>query len=227
MTGQSVWIVVPAYNESRVIGEVISRLIGHNRSYNVVVVDDGSTDGTADTLRALPVHILTHPENLGQGAALATGIEYALRQNADVIVTFDADGQMRPEDIDILIAKLSQGFDVVLGSRFLDRKPEGMPILKKILLRLAVVFTKLTTGMKITDIHNGFRAFTADAAGGIEITQNKMAHASEILSEIARCNLKYCEVPVGIRYTEYSKAKGQSMLNFFNILYELLTGGKK
>jgi hypothetical protein len=90
-----------------------------------------------------------------------------------------------------------------------------------------VAFTKMTTGLEITDVHNGLRAFKADALGKIVITQNQMAHASEILSEIARNNLKYCEVPVGIRYTEYSKAKGQSILNFFNILYELLTGGKK
>jgi len=227
MAQQSVWVVIPAYNESRVIARVVGELVQCKASYNVVVVDDGSTDGTNSAVRSLPVHILTHPENLGQGAAIATGIEYALQQKADIVVTFDADGQMRPEDIDKLLAKLSEGFDVALGSRFLDRRPEGMPLVRKFLLRLAVVFTRITSGLRITDVHNGFRAFRADAVRKIVITQNQMAHASEILSEIARNNLKYCEVPVGIRYTEYSKAKGQSIFNFFNILYELLTGGKK
>jgi glycosyltransferase involved in cell wall biosynthesis len=130
MAQQSVWVVIPAYNESRVIAQVVGQLLKYNRLFNIVVVDDGSTDGTGSTVENLPVHILTHPENLGQGAALATGIEYALANDPDVVVTFDADGQMRPEDIEKLLSKLAEGFDVVLGSRFLGQRAECMPLVK-------------------------------------------------------------------------------------------------
>jgi polyprenyl-phospho-N-acetylgalactosaminyl synthase len=227
MSNFSIWVVIPAYNEQKVIGNVLRELVDYNKALNVVVVDDGSSDGTAEQASRLPVHLLRHSVNLGQGAALATGIDYALQQKADVVVTFDADGQMKPADIDRLVEKIVEGFDVALGSRFLNVQPEGMPALKKILLRLAVIFTRATGRLKVTDIHNGLRAFRADAIRKIVITQNQMAHASEILSEISRNKLRYCEVPVSIRYTDYSKEKGQSMLNSINILYELLTGGRK
>ena len=228
MADSSVWVVIPAYNEAEVIEEVLRELLDYNSSYQVVVVDDGSSDGTATAAGGLPVHVLVHPINLGQGAALATGIEYALREKAETIVTFDADGQMRPQDIGVLVNEVvSSGVDVALGSRFLTSAPGGMSRMKKIVLKLAVVFTKLTTGLKITDAHNGIRVFKAEALREIDITQNRMAHASEILSEIARNKLTYREVPVTIRYTQYSKAKGQSIFNSINILYELFMGGKE
>ena len=228
MQKPSVWVVIAAYNEDKVIADVLREIIQCNPSYSIVVTDDGSTDNTASVVSSLPVHLLVHPVNLGQGAALATGIDYALSHNADVVVTFDADGQMSPKDIDTLVKKVTEdGFDVALGSRFLSRSVEGMPALRKTLLKLAVIFTRLTSGLKISDIHNGFRAFSAEAAKKITITQNRMAHASEILTQIASKKLKYCEVPVSIRYTEYSKGKGQSISNAINILYELLTGNKK
>jgi glycosyltransferase involved in cell wall biosynthesis len=228
MTNLSIWVVIPAYNEQPVLGNVLRELVEHNPSFNIVVVDDGSTDSTAEeAARQRRVHLLRHPINLGQGAALATGFEYALVNKADVVVTFDADGQMNPSDIDKLIEKIGEGYDVVLGSRFLNVQPEGMPALRKFLLKLAVIFTRATGRLEVTDIHNGLRAFRSDALKKIVITQSQMAHASEILSEIARNRLKYCEVPVSIRYTDYSKAKGQSILNSINVIYELLTGAKK
>jgi glycosyltransferase involved in cell wall biosynthesis len=225
---QMVWVVIPAYNESQVLKEVLGELRDYNRSYNIVVVDDGSSDETASVASGFDVHILRHPVNLGQGAAIATGIEYALREGADIVVTFDADGQMSAEDIGAVVNEvLKEGIDVALGSRFLTARPKGMPRVKKTGLKLATIFTELSTGLKITDTHNGLRAFRAEALRKIVITQNRMAHASEILSEIARNKLTYREVPVTIRYTEYSKAKGQSIFNTINILYELFTGGGK
>ena len=228
MTNSSVWIVVPAYNEAQILAEVLRELLEYDSSYHVVVVDDGSSDSTAGVAGGFGVHVLSHPVNLGQGAAIATGIKYALRQGAEVIVTFDADGQMCPADISVLVNEVSNGgVDVALGSRFLGTKPEGISGVKQIVLKLATVLTKLSTGLDITDTHNGIRAFKAEAAGKIVITQNQMAHASEILSEIARNKLSFHEVPVTIRYTTYSKAKGQSVFNSINILYELFMGGKK
>lgn len=228
MDSSAVWVVIPAYNEAGVLKEVLGELRQYNRSYNIVVVDDGSSDGTADVAGGFDVHILKHPINLGQGAAITTGIEYALQEKADIVVTFDADGQMSAEDIGAVVNEVENGkVDVALGSRFLTAPPKGMPGMKKIGLKLATILTKISTGLKITDTHNGLKAFKAEALRKIVITQNRMAHASELLSEIARNKLTYREVPVTIRYTEYSKAKGQSIFNTINILYELFTGGGK
>lgn len=228
MACPSIWVVIPAYNEQKVLAGVLQELLDCNPSFNIVVVDDGSSDNTAAVARKLPVHVLVHPINLGQGAALATGMQYALQQAAEVVVTFDADGQMCPQDIDTLVSQVQkEGIDVALGSRFLSSAPTGISRRKKILLKLATIFTKLTTGLEITDTHNGLRAFRAQALQKIVITQNQMAHASEVLSEIARNKLVWREVPVTIRYTRYSKSKGQSIFNAINILFELFTGGSK
>jgi glycosyltransferase involved in cell wall biosynthesis len=228
MAEPSIWVIIPAYNEGGVLAGVIGELLEYNSNYHLVIVDDGSTDHTALISRKFPVHLLSHPMNLGQGAALATGIEYALRQQADVIVTFDADGQMRPADIGSLVnAIISEDIDAALGSRFLSGTQDNIPLMKKVILKLGTLFTKLTTGLKITDTHNGLRAFKADALRKFNFTQNGMAHASEILSEIARNNLTYREVPVTIRYTEYSKSKGQSVSNAFNILFDLFSRSAK
>jgi glycosyltransferase involved in cell wall biosynthesis len=227
MAQKSIWVIIPAYNEGPVLAETIGELLDYNSGYHLVVVDDGSTDNTAAIARGFPVHLLVHPMNLGQGAAIATGIEYAMRNQADIIVTFDADGQMQPADIGALTEVLiEEGLDVVLGSRFL--KPTGeIPAFKKMILKLGTIFTRFTTGLKITDTHNGLRAFKAEALRRFDITQNEMAHASEILSVIARSKLAYREVPVTIRYTEYSMSKGQPVSNAINILFELFSRGTK
>jgi glycosyltransferase involved in cell wall biosynthesis len=228
MAEPSIWVVIAAYNEGQVLAETIRELLEYNSSYKLVVVDDGSTDNTSAIARNFPVHLLVHPLNLGQGAALATGIEYSFREGADIIVTFDADGQMRAEDIGPLVeAVAGEGLDVALGSRFLNAPASDMPTLRKIVLRLGTIFTRLTTGLNITDTHNGLRAFRAEALRKINITQNGMAHASEILSEIARHKLTYKEIPVAIRYTPYSRKKGQSVSNVINILFELFSRSGK
>ncbi len=228
MTEPSIWVVIAAYNEGQVLAETIRELLEYNSSYKLVVIDDGSTDNTATIAKNFPVHLLVHPMNLGQGAALATGIEYSLREGADIIVTFDADGQMRAADIGALTdAVIEDGLDVALGSRFLKTPQPDIPVFKKIVLKLGTLFTRLTTGLNITDTHNGLRAFKSEALRKINITQNGMAHASEILSEIARNKLTCRELPVTIRYTEYSKKKGQGVSNAINILFELFSRSGK
>jgi glycosyltransferase involved in cell wall biosynthesis len=165
---------------------------------------------------------LRHVVNLGQGAALATGIQYALGQGAQVLVTFDADGQHDPADIRKLVEPVIAGeADVALGSRFLAGAL-GVPRRRRMLLKIAILFTGLTDHIWLSDAHNGLRALSASAARQIRITQNRMAHASEIVSEIARLKLRYVEVPVQVRYTDYSQHKGQRATDALNIMIELL-----
>ncbi len=216
---KSIWIVIPAYNEAAIIGRVVGDLV--ERRYAVVVVDDGSDDGTGMTARAAGAAMATHPFNLGQGAALQTGIQFALKQGADYLVTFDADGQHRAADIDgLLQALLTQNADFALGSRFLGTAPE-MPVSRRMLLKAATWLTRVTTGLRITDTHNGLRAMTRRGAGKIKLRQNRMAHASEILHAVARSGLRYVEVPVTIDYSAYSLAKGQRLTDSLRILVDL------
>jgi glycosyltransferase involved in cell wall biosynthesis len=213
----SVHVVIAAYNEAsaRVVADV-SRSGNH-----LVVVDDGSADDTAVVAAAAGATVLRHPINLGQGAALQTGIDYALAAGADVVVTFDADGQHRAADIRRLIEALDREHaDFALGSRFLGRST-NLPPFRRLVLIAATLFTRLTTHLHLTDTHNGLRAMTRRGAGAIRLRQNRMAHASEILTEISRSGLHYVEVPVTIEYTSYSLAKGQSIGNSVMILLDL------
>lgn len=219
---KNAWIVIAAYNEASVIYKVISEI----KEYwcNVVVVDDGSTDNTKIEAARAGAIVVSHLVNLGQGAALATGIEFCLDMNADYIVTYDADGQHCVGDIEKIINKISlEKIDVVIGSRFLG-KTINMPCKRRLLLKMAVLFTRLTTGLLVTDAHNGFRCFSKHAAQQIRIRQNRMAHASEILEEIASNKLSYAEMPVTIIYTAYSLSKGQKLSNAFSIMIDLFLG---
>jgi polyprenyl-phospho-N-acetylgalactosaminyl synthase len=213
-----IWVVIAAYNETNVIARVVGDVA--RRGYRVVVVDDGSSDGTADRASAASI-VVRHPVNLGQGAALQTGIDYALQQGAAVVVTFDADGQHRAADIERLVAALREArADFALGSRFLGTAVD-LPPLRRVLLRAATAFTQLTTGLRLTDTHNGLRAMTRRGAERIRLRQNRMAHASEILAQIAASGLPYVEVPVQIEYTAYSLAKGQRLNDALAILLDL------
>jgi glycosyltransferase involved in cell wall biosynthesis len=214
-----VWVVIPAYNEATVISRVVGEVKG--AGYAVVVVDDGSGDATAERAGAAGAVVVAHPFNLGQGAALQTGIEYALARGAQCIVTFDADGQHRVADIACLLeALVRRRADYALGSRFLGQAPD-LPPLRRLLLRAATAFTRLTTGLRVTDTHNGLRAMTRRGAAAIRLRQNRMAHASEWLDQIARSGLPYVEQPVAIDYTAYSLAKGQTVGDAVLILLDL------
>ena len=220
-----VFVIVPAFNEREVILSTLESLI--RAQYNVVVVDDGSTDGTSSLITDCSIYFLRHAINLGQGAALQTGMTFALQEGAEIIVHFDADGQHRIEDIETLIEPLRKGeADVALGSRFLRQLDKSaVPPAKRLMLRAAVVVNRFATGLWLTDAHNGFRALTADAAKRIHLHEAGFAHATEILNEIRRAGLRYVEKPTSIRYTDYSKSKGQPLWNAVNILIDLLLRG--
>lgn len=220
MQNRNVCIVIPAFNEGPVIGDVVTAV---RAVYpNVVLIDDCSSDETGKIALAAGAVVLRHPINLGQGAALQTGFRYAISRETQFIVTFDADGQHQVEDVAVLLQMQHQtGADVVIGSRFLGTV-QNMPPLRRIVLKLAVIFTRITSGAKLTDAHNGLRLFTGSAAEQIHISQNRMAHASEIIDQIHKLGLKVAEAPVTIVYTEYSLKKGQELSNSFNILAELI-----
>lgn len=216
------YVVIAAYREAAVIGNVVAQL---RASYpHVVVVDDGSGDATGANARAAGAIVLTHLVNRGQGAALQTGITYSLKAGARFVVTFDADGQHRVEDVAALVAPLVRGeADVCLGSRFLG-DADAVPTGRRILLTLAVIFTWITSRMKVSDAHNGLRAFTRDAAARLDIQLDRMAHASEVLDQIRQHDLRYREIPVRIHYTEYSLAKGQRSGAAFKVAFDYLIG---
>jgi glycosyltransferase involved in cell wall biosynthesis len=217
-----VWVVIPAYNEAPRLGETLASLC---RSYaNVVVVDDGSEDGTGDVALHHPVWLMRHLFNCGQGAALQTGIEFALARGAAILVTFDADGQHAAEDIEPVVEPVRTGrAEVVFGSRFLGRAV-GLSWTRWLVLKLGVLFTRVFSRVAVTDAHNGLRALSRHAALQIRITHNRMAHASEILDQVRRRGLPFCEVPVTVRYSSATTAKGQSSWNGLKIVGQLFLG---
>jgi glycosyltransferase involved in cell wall biosynthesis len=217
-----IWVIVPAYNEGERLGRTLQALC--RRYAHVVVVDDGSRDDTCAVALRYPVQVLRHIINLGQGAALQTGIEYGLEQGAGLLVTFDADGQHAPEEIERVAQPVRTGqVDVALGSRFLGQAV-GIPWTRWVVLKLAVLFTRVFSRVHVTDAHNGLRALSRRAAQKIRITQNRMAHASEILDQIRDHGLRYCEVPVTIGYSAETMAKGQSSWNAPRIVAQLFLG---
>jgi glycosyltransferase involved in cell wall biosynthesis len=221
VNSRNVFVILPAYNEQAVIKPIIGALLAFD--YQVVVIDDGSEPRLSPLLMNLPVHLLRHEVNLGQGAALQTGIEFALSKNAQWLVSFDADGQHDAADIVKLITPLQNDqADIVFGSRFMEGASGNMPVKRRSLLKIARWLNYLFTGLLLTDAHNGLRAFTNAAASGIRIRENGMAHATEILSRVKKQRLRYIEVPVNIRYTEYSRQKGQTIWSGFRVFFDLL-----
>lgn len=215
------WVVIPLFNEAQVIAEVVSR-VKAVFPY-VVCIDDGSSDNSVLEARRAGAVVVEHPINLGQGAALQTGFDFALTDPAMVdVVTFDADGQHSIEDAVAMVELLqSQQLDVVIGSRFLDSRTQ-LGVAKRVVLKMAAFFTRITTGMSLTDAHNGLRVISRDTLTRFSLKQNRMAHASEIVDIFSELKVNWAEYPTHIVYSEYSKAKGQSLLNSVNILVELL-----
>ncbi|GII22471.1 glycosyltransferase family 2 protein [Planosporangium mesophilum] len=215
-----VWVVIPVYNEEKVIAGVVEQVL--TTFPNVVCVDDGSTDASAQEILGTRAHLVRHPINMGQGAALQTGVSYALaRTGGRYFVTFDADGQHRVEDVVGMLELARSGeADVVLGSRFLQNAA-SVPWIKRVVLRTVVALSPTARRLKLTDAHNGLRVFGRGAAERLRITHNGMAHASEIASVLARSDWRVVEYPVTILYTDYSRAKGQSLINGVNILFDV------
>ncbi len=226
MAYQNVWIIVPAYDEASVIGDVVADL--RSAFQNVVVVDDGSKDDTGSAALRAGAHVVPHPVNLGQGAAIQTGVEYArARPGASVFATFDADGQHRVKDVVAMIDRLSRGdVDIVIGTRFAGGPPSTMPALKRGVLQAAAWLSPTSRRLHLTDAHNGLRVFDKTVADGLNITMNGMSHASEFIALVAENHWRVAEEPVEILYTDYSISKGQPLLNGVNIVFDGFLRGR-
>jgi len=220
MRHPEVAIVIAAYNEEGVIQEVLTNLRQERPDDLIIVVDDGSKDNTYRAAASVEgVIVARHYVNLGQGAALQTGIEIARCLHAEYLVTFDADGQHDPADIGYFLEVMKkENLDIALGSRFLGET--NAPLLKRVVLKLSTIFTWLVSRILLTDSHNGFRVIHIAKFPQFEIRQNRMAHASEIIDIIRQLKMRYKELPCHIRYTDYSKAKGQSISNSINIVLD-------
>ena len=214
------WVVIPLYNEEQVIGDVVTQV--RTAFAQVVCVDDGSADRSAEVAATAGARVVRHPFNLGQGAALQTGFEFALADpSMKYVLTFDGDGQHQIADAVGMVARLRGGeADVVFGSRFLDERSKP-GFAKRMVLRAAVGYTNMTTHTRLTDAHNGLRVFSRRFASQVNLSMSDMAYASELLRLIAGSGLKYAEHPVTIDYTEYSMNKGQRSINSVNIAMDI------
>ncbi|AKE40447.1 glycosyltransferase involved in cell wall biogenesis [Corynebacterium kutscheri] len=214
------WLIIPCYNEGAVIREVIEN--ARKTFPNIVAVNDGSSDDSARQIHLAGAHLVNHPVNLGQGAALQTGIEYARQQEgAQYFCTFDADGQHQVKDVVRMITRLrNEPLDIIVGTRFGRPRSsdDQVPLIKRIVLKTVVMLSPTTRRLGLSDAHNGLRVFDKKTAWEFNIRMSGMSHASEIISQIAEKKWRVAEEPVDILYTEYSMSKGQSLINGVNIL---------
>lgn len=223
---RDVWIIVPAFNEATVISDVIADL--RTDFPNVVCVDDGSRDDTGERALRAGAHLVRHPVNLGQGAAIQTGVEYArAKPGAAVFVTFDADGQHRVKDVIRMVDRLvAEDLDIVVGTRFGGNVPARMPALRRALFPLIARVSPASRKLHLTDAHNGLRVFDKTVADALTITMSGMSHASEIISLIVENRWRVAEEAVEIVYTDYSMSKGQPLINGVNIVVDGLLRGR-
>ncbi|HKM40742.1 MAG: glycosyltransferase family 2 protein [Patescibacteria group bacterium] len=214
-----IFCVIPAYQEENNIKKVINEVL--DLVDFLIIVDDGSSDQTyqvANEIISDKLKVLQHPINLGQGAALQTGNEYALKKGADIIVHFDADGQFLSQEIKKLVTVLiEEDLDIVFGSRFLEIKSDLPPLKKNLIMPLARIFNRLFFGIKTSDPQSGFRVFKARVASEIEIENNRMAHCTEILAKVHQKKLKMKEVAITVLYSEF----GQKFSGSFKIIKDL------
>jgi glycosyltransferase involved in cell wall biosynthesis len=211
--------IVPCHNEAHRVADVVAGLLPHVA--HVVVIDDASTDSTAQLAADAGATVVSHAINRGYGAAVATGFTWALSRGADAVVMFDGDGQFVADEVPRVLKPISEGAaDAVLGSRFLDGAPEGsVPLLKRLLvLYPARALERWLSGLSLSDVHNGFRAFTAESISRMNLDHDGMAFQTQLDRNISKLKLRYVEVPVTVRYYEYGQGFGGGL----RILRDLL-----
>jgi glycosyltransferase involved in cell wall biosynthesis len=196
-------IIIPAYNEERFIGSVVLKAC--QQAHTVIVVDDGSTDETAQVAAAAGAKVLKHQQNQGKGSALNTGFQAIRELNPEAVVLIDADGQHRPEEIQQVLAPILQGqADVVLGSRYLGEE-NGTPRHRVLGHHVFNSLTHWTSGVDASDSQSGYRAFSNRAIQVLSFSSSGFSVESEMQFLIREYNLRYVEVPITIRYTDKPK----------------------
>jgi len=219
--------VIPSYNESNDVLGMIRKILDWR--YGVVFIDDWSTnnlyDKAIDIFKDKNFVWIKHILNIGQWGALQTWFSYILQNKNKVthFVTFDADGQHQLEDVETFIQAFSDDkeLDIVLGSRFLG-KTVNMPKIKKVTLKIGILFTRVFSQIKLTDTHNGYRMIKISTLPNIQITLPWFEHASQIIDIIQSKKLKYKEIPITVIYSEYSMAKWQKLWNALRIVREMI-----
>lgn len=218
---KDVFVVIPFYNEGKILTKVVRELKIFFQ--NIICIDDGSERDHEIYSKKLNIYLLRHPINLGQGAAIQTGINFALKKKAKIIISYDADGQHSSKDaISMVWHLIKNNLDLVQGSRFLKATRVKIPIIRKIILKFAILISNYFDNTKLTDTHNGLRVFNAKFAKKINIVNNRMAHPHDINNLISKWKFKYNEFSTKIKYTKYSMQKGQKNLNSINILFDIL-----
>jgi len=218
---RSIFVIIPCYNEARVVRKTVADVL--EKGYSVILVDDCSKDGSKKQLTGLPIYYLRHRVNLGQGAALQTGIDFAKKKGANYIVTFDADGQHDSNDIAGMIKLIEKDkSDIVFGSRFLPGSKTNASGSRTFVLNMARYINYFVSGILLSDAYNGLRLLDRKAADNIRLTENKMAHATQFQVLSAKNRLRYSEYPNNIQYTEYSSGKGLRNWDGIKIFFEIL-----
>lgn len=212
---ENIYIIIPAFNEERLIGSVIDDIRGEGFD-NLIVIDDGSFDNTFKIAEEKKCITLKHMINRGKGAATQTGFDAAKLLGADIVVTIDADGQHSAKDIKRLIEPLSKKeTSIVLGSRFLKQDtPSDIPISRRIANYMANIITYIFYGIYVTDSQSGFRAYDRLALKNINTIMDRYEFESEVLLQIKTHGLNYKEIPIKVNYTEYSMTKYQGLRDF-------------
>jgi len=210
-------VLITVYNESKRIDNVLKKLA----KYRVIVVNDGSTDNTLSKVKKYKnVELISYKQNRGKGYALQRGFARARKLKFDTLILMDGDGQHNPNDIPKFVKKIENGFDVILGSRFI--KHTEIPLFRRIMLRGGCLIEKLVIGIDLTDAHNGYRAMNKNALEKIKLTENRMSYASELMMEIIKHNLSYSEIPIKVKYTREIMDRGTSSLfTGFKILFRI------
>lgn len=225
MISNSLYFLLPAYNEDEVIGEVLQDLL-HNGLKQIVVVNDGSRDNTKHVVECYPdVTLINHIINRGQGASLATGLEYLYNvDNCKYICTYDSDGQHRLEDVLKMVELLEndETLDIVIGSRFVEQTSTNAPLTRRVTLKLGTLFLRFIYGLRVTDAHNGLRVIRKRVAEKMIPKLDDFSHASEMTYLIKYHKMKYKEFPTNIIYSDYSLSKGQSSLNSVKMAFKTI-----
>ncbi|CAB49499.1 glycosyltransferase family 2 protein [Pyrococcus abyssi] len=215
------YIVMPAYNEEKTIGDVLDSLLRVFPRENIIVVDDGSRDRTREIAKSKGVHVVSHIINRGLGGALGTGIRYAVYKGAEIVVTFDADGQHIVEDALRVIKPVAEGkTDLAIGSRFKGNLNQ-MPLVKRVGNIALNLITAIFAFRYISDTQSGLRAFSRNCASRVKITCDGYAVSSEIIVEASRKKCRIVEIPITAVYTEYSMKKGTNVIEGIKIALNL------